>query len=161
MKSWHSTGSRGFTLLELIMVTAMIVVMVGAVHFIFGVQLNALRQGFTRINMRQEINHVMQRMISEIRGAIEYTVSATTITFKADLDPNINNQENYRYTLANNQLSWELTSPSPTPSIVLINHIDLPPSNFFLNNNLITIQLQTTNNNQTMNLQNTVRIRNF
>jgi len=156
-------GKRAFSLMELIIVIMMLFALVGTVTLLFIVGLKAFDAGYARGDIRQDISQAMQRMIREIRQAKDSTVivTSTQIDFTADLDSGISGDEVYRYRLVSNELRWSRISPNSTSEVILARNLDLPASSFSEDSNLISIQLQSTQDEQTVILRSNVRPRNL
>lgn len=80
---------KGFTLMELIIVTALIGILAGVVAFTFTVGLKTWSSGFYRTNLRQDGNLVLERMGRELSQAYSIrNAEADAITFWLDADGN-------------------------------------------------------------------------
>lgn len=79
--------SKGFTLVELIIVTALIGILAGVVAFTFAVGLKTWSSGLDRTDIRQDGNLVLERMVRELSQAYSIrNAEEDAITFWADAD---------------------------------------------------------------------------
>lgn len=79
--------SKGFTLMEIIIVTALIGILAGVVAFTFAVGLKTWSSGLDRTDIRQDGNLVLERMVRELSQAYSIrNAEEDAITFWADAD---------------------------------------------------------------------------
>lgn len=169
----------GFTLIEILMVTGMIVGIIGVITLLYIVGLKTWSAGNIRIDMRESLNQGMNLMVQELRQAKSITtfqessITFTSIDFESALTPPPD--ATYRYYLYN--ASDPLPNPPYTASTymlmraknstsygagqVLVRDIARPTSPPFSRvGNLITINLQVTKEGQTVELRTKVLVRN-
>lgn len=78
---------EGVTLIELIIVMALVAILVGAVSFTFAVGLESWSSGRNRSEIRQDGNLSLERMVRELSQASSITIAhADRIKFDADVD---------------------------------------------------------------------------
>jgi hypothetical protein len=152
---------KGLTLIELVMVIIMLGLVSGTVTTMFVVGMKIFSEDYTRHDLRLNIAQATQRMVREVRQAKTKTVIADQIDFTADLDSSMAGDETYRYRLVSNELRWSRVNPNPTPEVKLAENLDPSTSSFSDNSHLISIQLQSTQNTQTVVVRSQVRPRNF
>jgi len=78
---------KGFTLIEVMIVTGLIAVLTGAVSWVFIVGLKTWSSGMDRTDIREGGVLAMERMVRDLSQAGPITAATTTaITFTADVD---------------------------------------------------------------------------
>lgn len=78
---------NGFTLIELIIVTALIGILAGVTALTFAVGLKTWSSGMDRADLRQDGNLVLEKMVRELSQAKSFTTAqASQVKFDADID---------------------------------------------------------------------------
>lgn len=78
---------NGFTLIELIIVTALIGILTGVIALIFAVGLKTWSSGMGRANLRQDGNLAIEIMVRELSQAKSFTTAQSSqVKFDADID---------------------------------------------------------------------------
>ncbi len=166
---------RGLTLIELIMTTTMMVVLVGAITYVFLVVLTGWSTQVDRAGIDIQIDRGIEEMARDLREAEVVQSANDEIRFTEDQAAyyiyylyNANDS----YPLSFNQSSYELREAALTGGIggtftygsgriIIIGVLPPPASDLSLADNIITIDLSVNKNDETIRSKTSVKPRNL
>lgn len=166
---------RGLTLIELIMTTTMMVVLVGAITYVFLVVLTGWSTQVDRAGIDIQIDRGIEEMARDLREAEVVQSANDEIRFTEDQAAyyiyylyNANDS----YPLSFNQSSYELREAALTGGIggtftygsgriIIIGVLPPPASDLSLTNSIITIDLSVNKNDENVRSKTSVKPRNL
>lgn len=127
---------KGVTLIELIIVMALVSILASAVSFAFAVGLKVWSSGRSRAEIRQDGNLAMERMVRELSQASRITIADATkekVKFSADLD-----QDGEIESITFNTIENNLNRTVEDIAVVLARNVETFRLTYYdLNNNLL------------------------
>lgn len=157
---------RGLTFIELIMTASMMVVLVGAMTYVFLVVLTGWSTQLDRAGINIQINRGIEEVVRDLREAKEVQSANDEIRFTKD------QTTYYIYYLYNENNSYELKEATLSGGIggtftygdgrIIITGVLPPPtSDLSLTNNIITIDLSINKDDETVRSRTSVKPRNI
>ena len=151
---------KGLTLVELIMVMAMMTILTATVCFVYNLHFKTWNEVYTRSLIRGHLSQALELMSDRLLQATSITAfTQNSITFTADLGGGSNT---YRLYLYNGSLLSAEGTITDGSGVVLAANI-LQPSNpsFTMNGKVITINLTVQKGDQQVTMMTSVRPRNL
>lgn len=167
--------TKGFTLVELLMVTVMFAVLVFSVGYVFVVGLKLYNQGYARSDIRTDISQAMELITKNLRQAksIDDFTTESSITFTADLGSGSDSyriylynssdpEPNPPYTQSTYELRWAKGTVTYGSGAILATDIIQPTNTpFSQSSNLITVDLTVDRGDETIRMRSNIRPRNL
>jgi len=173
-----TSDHRGLTLIELLLTVGMMSVLVFTVGYTFMIGLQLTNASYDRTGINTNIAQALELVSKNLRQASSIdSLTAGSITFTADLGGG--GDESYRiylynasdsepnppYTQNTYQLRWAVGTTTYGSGAILVENVDKPnpPSSkpFDQNGNVITMDFEITQGDETVAMRTNVRVRNL